>query len=89
MKKLIDTKDGTHLGPNQVEIQAIRSLISSGTELKIFKGLFDDAALDVTINGMVNERMAFPLAYGYSLVGRVTRCGTKVADSHDWSEVKK
>ena len=81
--KLIDTKDGTHLGPNQVEIQAIRSLISSGTELKIFKGLFDDAALDVTINGMVNERMAFPLAYGYSLVGRVTRCGTKVADSHD------
>ena len=81
--KSIDTKNSTHLGPNQVEIQAVCSLISSGTELKIFKGLFDDATLDVTIDVMANKRMTFPLAYGYSLVGHVTRCGTNVADSHD------
>jgi threonine dehydrogenase-like Zn-dependent dehydrogenase len=54
-------------------------LISSGTELKIFKGLFDDAALDVNIDGMEDERMAYPLAYGYCLVGRIVQCGSKVS----------
>ncbi len=56
-------------------------MISSGTELKIFKGLFDEAALDVNIKGMADEVMSYPLAYGYSLVGLVTRCGKDVADS--------
>ena len=56
-------------------------MISSGTELKIFKGLFDEAALDVNIKGMADEVMSYPLAYGYSLVGVVTRCGKDVADS--------
>lgn len=78
--RTVDTKDNMHLGPNQVEIESITSLISSGTELKIFKGLFDDAALDLTIGSMTDQRMAYPLAYGYSLVGRVTRCGPNVAD---------
>jgi threonine dehydrogenase-like Zn-dependent dehydrogenase len=56
-------------------------LISSGTELKIFKGLFDDASLDVNIKGMESERMAYPLAYGYSLVGRVVACGADVDEA--------
>ena len=64
-------------------VQSICSLISSGTELKIFKGLFDDAALDVNIDGMADERMTYPLAYGYSLVGRVTSCGSNVQDGKD------
>jgi len=59
-------------------VRSVCSLISSGTELKIFKGMFDDAALDVNIDGMADERMAYPLSYGYSLVGRVTRCGSNV-----------
>lgn len=58
-------------------------MISSGTELKIFKGMFDDAALDINIKGMEEERMAFPLAYGYSLVGRVVQCGSDVKDADD------
>jgi threonine dehydrogenase-like Zn-dependent dehydrogenase len=57
-------------------------LISSGTELKIFNGLFDDAALDVTIKGMKDERMAYPLAYGYCLVGHVIKCGSAVSTDH-------
>lgn len=62
-------------------VRSICSLISSGTELKIFKGIFDDdAALDVNINGMAEERMAYPLAYGYSLVGRVNRCGSEAQE---------
>jgi len=70
-----------HLGPNQVEVKAICSLISSGTELKIFKGLFDEARLDVNIKGMAEETIKYPLTYGYSLVGIVTRCGSGVVDS--------
>lgn len=58
-------------------------MISSGTELKIFKGLFDEAALDVNIKGMTDESMKYPLSYGYSLVGVVTRCGDEVADAQD------
>lgn len=54
-------------------------MISSGTELKVFKGLFDDAALDVNIKGMEDERMAYPLAYGYCLVGRIIKCGEGVS----------
>lgn len=63
------------LRPNEIRIQTECSLISSGTELKVFKGNFDDASLDVNIKGMDKERMAYPLAYGYSLVGRVVECG--------------
>jgi len=55
-------------------------LISSGTELKIFKGNFDDdAALDVNIKDMEDERMAYPLSYGYCLVGVVVDCGSDVS----------
>jgi len=79
--KKLNGKQGKDLAPTEVEVHSVCSLISSGTELKIFKGLFDDAALDVNIKGMDEERMAYPLAYGYSLVGRVTRCGSKVKDA--------
>ena len=55
-------------------------MISSGTELKIFKGNFDDdAALDVNIKDMEDERMAYPLSYGYCLVGVVVDCGSDVS----------
>lgn len=69
--------------PNLLIVKAEFSLISSGTELKIFKGMFDDAALDVNIKGFEDERMAYPLAYGYSLVGRVVQCGSSVDDADD------
>ena len=71
------------LEKGEVEIKSICSLISSGTELKIFKGQFDDAALDVNIKGMEDESMKYPLSYGYSLVGVVTRCAVDVEDADD------
>lgn len=47
--------------------------------MKIFKGIFDDdAALDVNIKDMEGERMAYPLSYGYCLVGHVVDCGSDV-----------
>jgi threonine dehydrogenase-like Zn-dependent dehydrogenase len=79
--KVWDTSKRNQLGPNQVEIESICSLISSGTELKIFKGMFESAALDVNIKGMSDESMEYPLSYGYSLVGRVVACGAEVDDS--------
>jgi threonine dehydrogenase-like Zn-dependent dehydrogenase len=44
--------------------------------------MFDDAALDVNIKGMEDDRMAYPLAYGYCLVGRITQCGNDVSKDY-------
>ena len=78
-----NTEYDEHLGPNDVEVASVCSLISSGTELKIFNGSFDEAQLDVNIKGMEDASMAYPLAYGYSLVGQVTRCGPAVPDADE------
>jgi hypothetical protein len=44
--------DIDRLAPDQVEVETVCSLISSGTELKIFKGNFDcSSSLDVNIKG--------------------------------------
>ncbi len=45
--------------------------------------MFDEAALDVNIKGMADETMKYPLAYGYSLVGVVTKCAADVPDAKD------
>ena len=77
-----DTTDSSHLSPDQVEIESLSSLISSGTELKIFKGTFDsESALDENIDGMADKSMEYPLAYGYSLVGRIVACGSNVDEA--------
>jgi threonine dehydrogenase-like Zn-dependent dehydrogenase len=70
------TKPVPELQPRQVRVKSEVSLISSGTELKIFQGCFDDAPLDVSFSGMRNKRMSYPISYGYSLVGRVVECGS-------------
>ena len=45
-------KTTSRLSPDQVEIESICSLISSGTELKIYRGTFDlSSSLDVNIKG--------------------------------------
>lgn len=76
-----NAKDSSHLSPREVEIESVSSLISTGTELKIFKGSFESAPLDVNIDGMADQTMQYPLAYGYSLVGRVVACGSEVDDA--------
>lgn len=76
-------KKVTKLQGEQVRIQSIASLISTGTELKIYHGNFDDAALDVNIKAMDDANMAYPLSYGYCLVGRVVECGPDVKDAEN------
>lgn len=81
------------LGPDEVEVEAICSLISSGTELKVFRGDVDsDAAVDVNIEDMKDEKFEYPMTYGYSLVGRVVRCGEdvdkgKVSVGRGWARI--
>jgi len=62
-------------------VRSLFSLISSGTELKVFKGAFEHATLDVNIEAMKHTTMKYPLKYGYSLVGIVTRCASDVIDA--------
>lgn len=68
------------LGPNQISVQSICSLISSGTELKIFRGTFEsDEPLDVNIKDMADKKMSYPMKYGYSLVGKITHVGSDIS----------
>jgi 2-desacetyl-2-hydroxyethyl bacteriochlorophyllide A dehydrogenase len=64
------------LGPTDVQIGAIASAISHGTEMLVFRGQVPEGlALDLpTLRGS----FAFPIKYGYASVGRVVRRGSAV-----------
>ena len=67
-----------YCSPTRSSIQSIVSMVSTGTELLIYRGQFDssDEPLDATIKGLSEERLSYPMAYGYSLVGRIVRVGS-------------
>ena len=68
-------------GPRDVLIKAFCSLISTGTELKVFKGEFESGIqTDLTIAGMTDE-LRFPLQYGYCLAGEVIAVGAAFSPS--------
>ncbi len=57
--------------PGQVLVRTLYSAISTGTELLIFRGQAPaNMAADATIKDLAGS-LAFPLKYGYSLVGEV------------------
>jgi 2-desacetyl-2-hydroxyethyl bacteriochlorophyllide A dehydrogenase len=62
----------------QVLVQALLSAISPGTEMLVYRGLFPrDLAVDETISALAGP-FAYPLKYGYALVGRVITLGPGV-----------
>ena len=64
------------IGIDQLLVRTTCSLVSTGTELKIFSGDLDsDSPADLTISGM-EDKMTYPLRYGYSSVGRVVAVGS-------------
>ncbi len=66
----------------QVLVQSIVSAISPGTELLIYRGQAPtDLPKDETIPALAGN-FAFPLRYGYAVVGRVRETGPGVAP--DW-----
>ena len=66
----------------QVLVQTLISAISPGTELLIYRGLApQDLPRDQTIAALAGD-FAFPLKYGYAVVGRIIKLGRGVAP--DW-----
>jgi threonine dehydrogenase-like Zn-dependent dehydrogenase len=64
--------------PEQVLVETILSAISPGTELLFYRGLFpEDIPVDESIAAL-KQSTAYPLKYGYSLVGRVIAIGQAV-----------
>lgn len=69
------------LGNYQLLVRTTCSLVSTGTELKIFSGDLDiDQPADLTISGM-EDKMSYPLRYGYSSVGRVVAVGSSLNET--------
>lgn len=66
------------LAADEVRIRAVYSAISHGTEMLVYRGQVPaDLGLDLpTLQGS----FAFPIKYGYALVGHVEACGTHVHD---------
>lgn len=72
---------GPHLlGAGQVLLRSLISMVSSGTELLVYRGQLDasDQPLDASIPGMDAAPPAYPMEYGYSLVATVAAVGAQV-----------
>ncbi len=67
--------------PGELLVETVVSAISSGTEMLVYRGQFPAMAVDATIESLACE-FAYPLAYGYAAVGRVTDLGAGVPS--DW-----
>lgn len=65
---------------DQVMVQTSVSAISAGTELLFYRGQVpSDMAVDSSIAGL-HRPVAYPLSYGYSVVGNVIACGPDAPD---------
>jgi 2-desacetyl-2-hydroxyethyl bacteriochlorophyllide A dehydrogenase len=64
--------------PGQALVETLLSAISAGTEMLFYRGQFpEDMPVDASISAL-NAAPAYPLKYGYSLVGRVIDLGEGV-----------
>lgn len=65
-------------GPGELAVQTLRSAVSAGSELLIYRGQFPtELPLDDTIPALQGA-FCFPLAYGYAAVGEVISLGSGV-----------
>jgi 2-desacetyl-2-hydroxyethyl bacteriochlorophyllide A dehydrogenase len=66
------------LSEGSVLVRALASAISSGTEMLFYRGQVPgDLPVDSAITGM-DQPVAYPLKYGYSMVGEVAALGPQV-----------
>ena len=70
--------------PDEVRIKATCSLVSTGTEVKVFTGTLAESGepLDTTIKGMSEDAGGYPFSYGYSSVGTIVEIGVNVPDHY-------
>ncbi len=67
-------------GPGQVQVQVHWSAPSPGTEMLLYRGQWPpEVPLDDALPAL-QGRFAYPVAYGYSTVGRVVAVGPEVAE---------
>jgi len=68
-------------GPGEALVQSVCSAISAGTEMLVYRGQFPrNLAVDATIRAL-SGGFAYPLRYGYAVVGRVIGLGPAVEAS--------
>ncbi|NJM08459.1 hypothetical protein HC891_23180, partial [Candidatus Gracilibacteria bacterium] len=63
-------------GPGEIQVQAVASAISHGTEMLVYHGEVD-AKLALDLPTLAGD-FAFPIKYGYASVGRVAAIGQGV-----------
>jgi len=69
------------LGADEVLVETVCSAISAGTEMLIYQDRFPrDVETDSVISSL-RGNFKYPLPYGYSAVGRVTKVGNKVNEN--------
>ncbi len=74
-------------GPGELLIQTVRSGISAGTELLIYRGEAPRGmAGDLSISGLRGE-IGFPMKYGYTVAGRVAQAGVGLPADWEGREV--
>ncbi len=67
---------------NQVLIKNLYSGISAGTELLVYRGqLPSDMALDESLAAFGDQKISYPLQYGYACVGRIEEIGKDIESS--------
>jgi 2-desacetyl-2-hydroxyethyl bacteriochlorophyllide A dehydrogenase len=67
--------------PHHVIVQTLRSAISAGTEMLIYRGEApSELNADETISSLSGS-LAFPLKYGYCAVGKIIECGRDIEPS--------
>lgn len=74
----IQTREVAAPGPEEVVVQSLVSAISGGSELLVYRSQIPEGmAVDETI-GALQGKFAYPLRYGYAVVGRVVARGAEV-----------
>lgn len=77
----IQTREVAVPGPEEVVVQSLVSAISGGSELLVYRSEVPEGmAVDETI-GALEGQFAYPLRYGYAVVGRVVARGTEVDET--------
>ncbi len=68
------------LGPrsDEVLVQTLRSAISAGTELLVYRGEFPRQVADAESADVISHQLEYPLPYGYAAIGRVVELGAGV-----------
>lgn len=64
--------------PGQAQVRSLCSAVSAGTEMLIYRGQAPQALVADTEIAALSGSLAFPLKFGYSMVGKVASLGTYV-----------